>query len=110
MPHKDKNQKIEPGDIVTSIIRVLQNSAVTIFWQSFDQVKKQMKVKVEIGSQYMLGILAVLVGLIFALVGIANFLDDIIGVKGFSYILVGVLVTVAGIWIGEKAKTRIRNL
>jgi len=110
MPSKNKNSKSEPADIVSSVIRVLQNSAVTIFWQTFDQVKKQVKIKVEIGSQYLLGILAVLVGLIFTLKGLADFLEDYIGVKGFSYILVGVLLAVGGIWAGEKAKTRMRNL
>jgi len=110
MPTKNQKSKAEPADIVSSVIRMLQNSAVTIFWQSVDQVKKQLKVKVEIGSQYLLGILAVIIGLIFALIGIADFLDSIIGVKGFNYILVGVLVAVGGIWMGEKAKTRIRKL
>jgi len=109
MPTKNKNSKAEPADIVASVIRVLQNSAVTILWQSLDQVKKKMKVKIEIGSQYALGILAILVGLIFALKGLADFLEDFIGVKGFSYILVGVLRAVGGIWVGEKAKTRMRN-
>jgi len=105
MPSKNKKDANgEPMDLAKFVVKMLQDSAVTIFWESVDRFKKEVKVRLEIGLQFLLGVLAILVGLIFVLVGIADFLEEIIGARGIGYILTGVLVTMGGIWVGEKAK------
>ena len=88
------------------VVKLLQDSAITVFWESVDRFKKEVRVRLEIGFQFLLGILAILVGLIFILVGMADFLEEIIGVRGIGTILTGVLITIAGIWVGEKVKQR----
>lgn len=107
MPIKNKKgNKNEATDIASYVVKFLQESAVTILWNSVDRFKKEVKVKMEIGFQFLLGVLAILIGLIFVLIGIADFLEEIIGQKGLGYILTGILVTIAGMWAGEKAKQR----
>lgn len=105
MPTKNKkNPMSEPIDTIAFIAKAVQDSAITIFWESVDRLKQEVKVKVEIGFQYLLGAIAVLVGLIFILVGLSDFLEEIIGTKGIGMILTGILVTLGGIWVGEKTK------
>jgi len=107
MPIKNKkNNEGEPMDIAKFVVKFLQDSAVTIFWESVDRFKKEIKVRMEIGFQFLLGVLAILTGLVFILVGIADFLEEIIGTRGIGFILTGVFVTVAGIWVGERTKQR----
>lgn len=110
MPNKNKKDiNSEPLDIIGLVGKIIHDSAVTIFWESVDQFKKDVKVKLEISLQLILSALAVVVGLIFVLNGISGFLDEYLGVKGIGYILIGVLVVVGGIWVAEKAKERNKN-
>lgn len=104
MPTKNNNGNGNPMDMAKLAVKIVQDSALTIFWESVDRLKKEVKVKVDMGLQYLLGTLAIITGLIFVLVGIADFLEELIGIKGIGLILTGVLVTVGGIWVGEKAK------
>jgi|GEM_PF-1568779 len=107
MPIKNKkNTQGEPMDLAKFVIKVLQDSAITIFWETVDRFKKEVKVRMEIGFQFLFGMLAILIGLIFVLIGIADFLEEIIGQRGVGYILTGILITISGIWVGEKAKIR----
>jgi len=107
MPIKNKkNTPDEPMDLANFVVKVLQDSAITIFWETIDRFKKEVRVRMEIGIQSLLGMMAVLVGLIFMLIGIADFLEEFIGQRGIGYILTGILVTISGIWVAEKAKIR----
>lgn len=108
MPQNNKknNKKNEPIDMVNFVVKFLQNSAITVFWESVDRFKKEIRIKMEIGLKFLLSALAVLAGLIFILVGIADFLEEIIGFRGVGLILTGTLVTIAGIWVGERNKRK----
>lgn len=103
---KTKSPDEQSMDILSFLAKVVQDSAITIFWESVDRFKHEVKVKLEIGFQFVLGVIAILVGLIFVLVGLADFLEDLVGVKGIGFVLTGILVTIAGIYIGEKSKKR----
>lgn len=108
MPNKNKKNATnkEPFDIIGLVGKIIQDSAITIFWESVDRFKKDVKLKLGISLQFILSALAIIVGLIFVLNGISGFLDEYLGVTGVGYILIGVLVVVGGIWVAEKAKER----
>lgn len=107
-----KNKKSpdgQPLDIISLVGKIIQDSAITIFWESVDRFKKEVRVKLEISLQFILSAVAIIVGLIFVLNGLSSFLDEYLEVEGVGYILIGVLVVVGGIWVAEKAKERNRN-
>lgn len=108
MPQKNKTNstKTDTGDIISLVGKVIQDSAITIFWESVDRFKKEIKVKMEISLQFIVSTLVIITGLIFVLVGISGFLDEFLGIAGVGYILIGILTVTCGMIAAEKAKEK----
>jgi len=107
MPQKNKNNTTkETMDIIGLVGKVIQDSAITIFWESVDRFKREIKVKLEISLQFIVSTLVIITGLIFVLIGLSGFLDEYLGITGVGYILIGVLVVVCGMLAAEKAKEK----
>lgn len=108
MPQKNKNNTTnpEPMDIINLVGKIIHDSAITIFWESVDRFKRDIKVKMEISLQFIISTLVIITGLIFVLVGLAGFLDEFIGIAGVGYILIGILVVTCGMVAAEKAKEK----
>ena len=102
--NKKNNPQEEAGNVLAFLAKMVQDSAVTIFWESVDKFKKEVKIKLEIGFKFILGVSAILTGLIFVLIGIADFLEAALDIKGIGYVLTGIFVVLAGVWAGERAK------
>ncbi|MFH1182985.1 MAG: hypothetical protein V1690_01850 [Candidatus Moraniibacteriota bacterium] len=108
MPQKNKKNTVskEPMDIISLVGKIVQDSAITIFWESVDRFKKEIKVKLEISLQFVISALVIITGLIFVLVGISGYLDEFLGISGAGYILIGILVVLCGMVAAEKAKEK----
>jgi len=105
MPTK-KTKRESSQDMLGLIAKIIQDSAVTIFWESVDRFKNQAKLKLEISLKFILSTLIIIAGLIFVLVGVSGFLDQVLAVNGIGYILTGVLAVIGGVWLAEKAKEK----
>lgn len=106
----EKNKKTGPKDVSISsgetlgfFAKMLQESAITIFWEGVDRFKKEVKVRVSLGIKAILAISIIVLGLVFALIGIARFLEVVVGTSGFGYIFTGIGIVLAGIYLKEKA-------
>ena len=108
MPQKNKKNvpDKEPMDLIGLVGKIIQDSAITIFWESVDRFKKEIKLKLEISLQFVISALVIITGLIFVLVGISGFLDEFLGISGAGYILIGILVVTFGMLAAEKAKKK----
>ena len=103
-PKRNKNSNHQGLDFFSYFAQAIQDSALTILWEGFDRFKKEVKLRIEISLKSLLSSLVVATGLIFALVGMSRFLDNIISIEGMGYIFTGMAVVLAGIYFREKAK------
>ncbi len=98
-----KDVSVNSGETLGFFAKMLQESAITIFWEGVDRFKKEVKVRVSLGIKAMVGVSIIILGLIFALIGIARFLEVTMGTSGFGYIFTGIGIVLAGIYLKEKA-------
>jgi hypothetical protein len=94
----------QPMEILSYLVKVVQDSVITIFWESVDRFRQEVKVRVELSLKSLISFFVVVVGMIFTLVGASLFLEELFGVRGLGYILTGVAVVSSGMYLGEKVR------
>jgi len=99
----------QPMEILNYLVKAVQDSVITIFWESVDRFKREVKVRVELSLKSLISFFIVVTGMIFTLIGASRFLEEISGVGGLGYILTGVAVVSAGIYLGEKVREQERK-
>lgn len=97
-------QKNVTADLISFLIRSVSDSVITVLWEGVDRFKKEVRIRLEIGIQFVIGAVVMIVGILFILKGLSDFLESVIGISGTGYILIGLLAAVAGVGIAEKAK------
>ena len=106
---KSPGDAFSPRDLLETVLQALKKSAVTVVWETIDRWKRTVKVKIELGLRFVIGAGVVVIGLVFALSGLAKFIDRLIGWDGAGWMLVGGGMIIFGVWVGERAKARMEE-
>lgn len=87
----------------------VRNSALVVFWETVDKFQRKVKINIQLGARFFVGLILVLIGLVFLLVGLSRIINEILNSgEGLGYLIVGIIVVVVGIFIVEKVKTEVK--